>query len=464
MNKRVLSILLICLLFFLTSYQSISAHEGRMDLSFIKYDLNYDDMIKRMEKLDKISPPVLDQAQEEINYGFWFDDEMVRWQEFIPTLDNLQDVEVRIAKTGSPGNMIVQIRDGSGLTIIDQRTILESSIPSTGSSWISVDFAQIPYLGLVPGNTYRIYVLSSMDSTSPDDRYSWRGFTTSTYCLKCDTDVSSGKPDFDYSFRTYGFGVRRITKADFNGNRSTDISVYRPSNGNWYIKDQSPVSWGLPGDLPMPGDYDGEGTIDIAIYRPSNSKWYVKDQGNTSWGFTGDIPVQADYSGDGVTDIAVLRPSNGKWYIQGLGNFSWYQSGDIPVPCDYNGDFADEIAVYRPSNGKWYVKGQLPVSWGFSGDIPVPGDYDGDGSCDIAVYRPSNGRWYVQGQGSTSWGVSGDIPVPGDYDGCGDTEIAVLRPSNGRWYIQGMGNFSWYQTGDYPLPVRDTNADGDPYE
>ena len=129
-----------------------------------------------------------------------------------------------------------------------------------------------------------------------------------------------------------------------------------------------------------------------------------------------------------------------------------------------NGDFADEIAVYRPSNGNWYVKGSLPVSWGFSGDIPVPGDYDGNGSCDIAVYRPSNGRWYVQGQGSTSWGLSGDIPVPGDYDGCGDTEIAVLRPSNGKWYIKGMGNFSWYLSGDYPLPVRDTNADGDPYQ
>jgi len=183
MNKRVLSILLICLLFCLTSYQSISAHEGRMDLSSIIFDLNYDNFILPVDKLDKMPPPVLDQAQEEVNYGFWFDDEMVRWQEFIPTLDNLQDVEVRIGKTGSPGNLIVQIRDGSGLTIIDEKIVLEGSIPSTGSTWVSVSFAQIPYLELVPGNTYRIYVLSSMDSTSPDDRYSWRGFTTSTYCL-----------------------------------------------------------------------------------------------------------------------------------------------------------------------------------------------------------------------------------------------------------------------------------------
>jgi len=252
--------------------------------------------------------------------------------------------------------------------------------------------------------------------------------------------------------------------ADFDGDGDTDVSVFRPSNGRWYMMGQSSVSWALTGDLPVPGDYNGDGTTDIAVYRPSNGKWYIKDQGSTSWGFSGDIPVQADYDGDGSTEIAVLRPSNGRWYIEGMGNFSWYHSGDIPVPCDYDGDGADEIAVFRPSNNKWYVMGSSPVSWAQSGDIPVPADYDGDGSCDIAVYRPSNGNWYVQGNSPVSWGYPDDIPVPGDYDGDGATEIAILRPSNGRWYIQGVGNFSWYHTGDYPLPVRDTNADGDPYQ
>jgi len=252
--------------------------------------------------------------------------------------------------------------------------------------------------------------------------------------------------------------------ADFDGDGDTDVSVFRPSNGRWYMMGQPSVSWALTGDLPVPGDYNGDGTTDIAVYRPSNGKWYIKDQGSTSWGFSGDIPVQADYDGDGSTEIAVLRPSNGRWYIEGMGNFSWYHSGDIPVPCDYDGDGADEIAVFRPSNNKWYVMGSSPVSWAQSGDIPVPADYDGDGSCDIAVYRPSNGNWYVQGNSPVSWGYPDDIPVPGDYDGDGATEIAILRPSNGRWYIQGVGNFSWYFTGDYPLPVRDTNADGDVYE
>jgi len=68
------------------------------------------------------------------------------------------------------------------------------------------------------------------------------------------------------------------------------------------------------------------------------------------------------------------------------------------------------------------------------------------------------------GIGSTAWGLTDDIPVPGDYDGDGNTEYAVLRPSNGKWYIKDVGTFSWYASGDFPLPVRDTNADGDPYQ
>jgi len=251
--------------------------------------------------------------------------------------------------------------------------------------------------------------------------------------------------------------------ADFDGDGDTDVSVYRPSNGRWYIEGMGNFKWGLTGDLPVPGDYNGDGTTDIAIFRPSNGKWYVMGEAPASWGTSGDIPVQADYTGDGADDKAVLRTSTKRWYIQGVGNMKWYFPGDIPVPCDYDGDGSVDVAIFRPSNNKWYVVGDSPVGWGQSGDIPVPADYDGDGSCDIAVFRPSNGKWYVNGIGSTTWGTTGDIPVPGDYDGDGDTEYAVLRPSNGKWYIKDVGTFSWYASGDFPLMVRDTNADGDPW-
>jgi hypothetical protein len=240
---------------------------------------------------------------------------------------------------------------------------------------------------------------------------------------------------------------------DFNGNGSSDISVFRPSNGKWFIKDVGSYAWGTTGDIPVNGDYNGDGTTDVSVWRPSNGRWYFKGIGGAIWGTAGDIPVPGNYNGDvnGTTDIAVWRPSNGKWFIKGDNSYVWGQVGDIPVPGDYDGDGDTDIAVWRPSNGKWYVRGIGTYSWGALGDVPVPGDYDGDGDTDIAVWRPMNGKWYLQGIGTHSWGTLGDYPVPGDYDGDGTIDIAVWRPSNGRWYIKGIGGYIWGMLGDIPL-------------
>jgi hypothetical protein len=240
---------------------------------------------------------------------------------------------------------------------------------------------------------------------------------------------------------------------DFDGNGWSDVSVWRPMNGIWYIKGIGNYAWGHTGDIPVNGDYDGDGTTDLAVWRPPTGRWYVKDIGGINWGVPGDFPVPGNYTGDvnGTTDFAVWRPSNGRWYLRGMGTYSWGKAGDIPIPGDYDGDGATEIAVWRPSNGKWYIRGVGNYIWGVAGDIPVPADYDGDGTIDIAVWRPSNGRWYIKDLGGTIWGMSGDIPAPGDYDGDGRADIAVWRLSNGRWYIKDIGGYIWGMAGDIPL-------------
>jgi hypothetical protein len=251
--------------------------------------------------------------------------------------------------------------------------------------------------------------------------------------------------------------------ADFDGDGDTDVSLYRPSNGRWYVYGASPFFWGLSTDIPIPADYDGDRITEAAVFRPANGRWYVYGESSLAWGLDGDVPVPCDYDGDGDDDIAVFRPANGRWYVRNQFSQTFGKDGDYPLPADYDGDGDCDLAVFRPLNGRWYVYGESPFTWGLSDDIPVAGDYDGDGEAEASVFRPANGRWYVYGYPSQAWGLSNDIPVPGDYDSDGDTDIAVFRPANGRWYIKNQFNRTWGLDGDFPLPARDYNGDADPY-
>jgi hypothetical protein len=90
-------------------------------------------------------------------------------------------------------------------------------------------------------------------------------------------------------------------------------------------------------------DFDGDGQTDVTIYRPSIGGWWVlrSDAHQTTynsytWGIVGDVPVPADYDGDRKTDIAVYRPSTGAWYIvgstAGFSTVTWGISNDTPLP------------------------------------------------------------------------------------------------------------------------------------
>jgi hypothetical protein len=280
-----------------------------------------------------------------------------------------------------------------------------------------------------------------------------------------------------------------VFTGDYDGDGQSDIAVFRPAEGNWYILQSRDgaitKNWGNVRDVPMPYDFDGDGKTDIAVFRRQNGTWYIWGSKGAyippkQFGATDDVPVPGDYDGDGKVDITVYNLNEGKWYtlrssdaqVQGT---VWGLGTDIPVPADYDGDHKTDIAVFRPSNGTWYIwrstMGPLQVQWGAPSDVPAPEDYDGDGKADIAVIRRATGMWYIWGSQrgpiQQQWGAPGDVPVPGKFDTDSKTDIAIYRPGTCQWYIlrssdnklKGIAPVLWGLGTDRAVP-RDYNGDG----
>jgi subtilisin-like proprotein convertase family protein len=266
------------------------------------------------------------------------------------------------------------------------------------------------------------------------------------------------------------------SRADFDGDGRTDLSVFRPSEGNWYLNRSTmgftAANWGLGTDIATPEDFDGDGKADVAVWRPASGTWYVLQSAtNTAaifnFGSSGDIPVQGNYDGDNKADFAVFRPSTNVWYIQKSGGgttiTAFGASGDVPVRGDFDGDGKADIAVFRPSTGQWWIaksNGGISVTtFGLAGDKLVPADYDGDSKDDIAVYR--GGTWYILKSTSgaveiVNFGLADDVPVPGDYDGDQKDDQAIYR--NGTWWLNrstaGVVSAPFGVSDDLPLPSR----------
>jgi FG-GAP-like repeat len=331
-----------------------------------------------------------------------------------------------------------------------------SGIPDTPANALVID----------PANTNNLYAGTDIGVfRSTDAGASWQPFSTGLPRVAV-FGIEIQPTSRVLRIATHGRGIwemnlnvanRRVI-ADFDGDGKTDVSVYRPSEGNWYVAKStggvSATHFGISTDQIVPGDYDGDGKTDVAVYR--DGTWFVLNSSNgafsaTNFGISTDKPVQDDYDGDGKTDFAVFR--DGTWYVQkstsGYLSANWGLATDTPAPGDFDGDGKADFTVWRgsdnPGDADFFTLNSSnglanSVSWGSASDIPVVGDFDGDTKTDYAVFRPSTGDWYVLNSGGAGYttrhfGSNGDVPVRGDYDGDGKADFAVFRPSDKNWYI-----------------------------
>ena len=289
---------------------------------------------------------------------------------------------------------------------------------------------------------------------------------------------------------------------DFDGDGLSDIAVWRPASGYWYILPSGTgfdysghwsYQLGLIGDVPLTGDFDGDSKSDLAVWRPANGTWYYRSSSSgyaqmlsVQWGLPGDTPLAGDFDGDGTSDFAVYRPQTGAFYAllsssgfnrssalsgnpQAVLSISLGGAGNDPLVGDFNGDGRDEFAAIWQLIRFWSVKSSdntllFSLPWGEPGDTPLACDLDGDGASDRVMVRVNDKNlldWFTAlaagGAQSTTLASLGDLPrCAGDFDGDGKGDPAVFRPTSGDWFVRssdsgGLLQFQFGLPGDIAL-------------
>ncbi len=121
------------------------------------------------------------------------------------------------------------------------------------------------------------------------------------YILKSSFESGNAGIYNEFEFVYFGLGTDYVTAEDFDGDCKTDVAVFRPSSGTWYVRRSSDnqlqaQQFGAMGDVPQPADYNGDRKADFGVFRPSTATWFTSlnpatNYGAVQWGAANDILV-----------------------------------------------------------------------------------------------------------------------------------------------------------------------------
>ena len=194
------------------------------------------------------------------------------------------------------------------------------------------------------------------------------------------------------------------------------------------------AQWGDRGDLPLPGTrFDPAAPGEMTVYRPSDGNVYVRNAStgvsstiSTGWGTYNDqAPFVGNFDGHPGSDVAVYDPRQEEFRLR-LSGSSW---GTQVLRTFCPGGPATCAFVAKGTGTSADRGGAVPI-WGLQSALGWP--YSGSGGA-LALWDPSNGNWNVMWSPVTSgaiethqWGVSSDTLV-GDAVGLGPTPEAGQR-------------------------------------
>jgi PKD repeat protein len=209
------------------------------------------------------------------------------------------------------------------------------------------------------------------------------------------------------------------------------------------------------------GDWNKDGTTDVGVFRPSSGNWYLEttQTGEVNkafhFGTNGDNPVTGDWNKDGTSDVGVFRPSSGNWYLEttqtGEVNRAFHLGtmGDLPKalqlpPIAPVAAFTSDIqAGHAPLTVRFTNQstGTTPLTYAW--------DFNDDGKADSTEPSPSY-TYTVPGVYTVNLTVSNsggrDSEIKNGYITVTPAPVAPVAAFT-----------SDIQAGDAPLTVRFTN-------